>query len=61
MIHACGCARRRPSLAACSTTDPIEYAIPCTMIVTSMPRRTIERIESWMARPSVTLPPALLM
>ena len=31
------------------------------MIVTSMPRLMMWRIESWMARPSVTLPPALLM
>ena len=61
MIHECGNASRRPSLAACSTIDPIEYAIPWTMIVTSMPRLTMWRIASWMARPSVTLPPALLM
>ena len=38
MIHECGSERRRPSLAACNTTDPIEYAIPCTMMVISMPR-----------------------
>jgi hypothetical protein len=61
MIQECGCASRRPGLAACRTTDPIEYAIPCTTMVTSMPRRTISRTASWMARPSVTLPPALLM
>ncbi len=35
--------------------------MPCTMIVTSMPRLMMWRIESWMASPSVTLPPALLM
>ena len=40
---------------------PIEYAIPCTMIVTSIPRLTTSRMASWIARPSVTLPPALLM
>jgi hypothetical protein len=61
MIHECGSASRRPSLAACSTTDPIEYAIPWTTTVTWMPRCTSWRIESCIARPSVTLPPALLM
>ena len=35
--------------------------MPWTMIVTSMPRLTMWRIASWIARPSVTLPPALLM
>ena len=61
MIHEWGKASRRPSLAACSTIEPIEYAMPWTMIVTSMPRAMMWRIESWMARPSVTFPPALLM
>ena len=31
------------------------------MILTSMPRLMMWRTASWMARPSVTLPPALLM
>ena len=46
MIHECGYDSRRPVLAACSTTEPIEYAIPCTMIVTSMLRLTTSRIAS---------------
>ena len=39
MIHECGKASRRPGLAAWSTIEPIEYAIPCTTIVTSTPLR----------------------
>ena len=39
----------------------IHDAMPCTMIVTSMPRLITWRMASWMASPSVTLPPALLM
>jgi len=35
--------------------------MPWTMIVTWMPRLMMWRMTSWMARPSVTLPPALLM
>ena len=35
--------------------------MPWTMIRTWMPRLMMWRMTSWMARPSVTLPPALLM
>ena len=37
MIQECGKARRRPGLAAWSTTLPIEYAMPCTTMVTDIP------------------------
>ena len=61
MIHECGYENRRPGLAACSTTEPIEYAMPWTMMVTSIPVLTRCATTSWIASPSVTLPPALLM
>ena len=46
MIQECGKASRLPSLAACRTIEPIEYAIPCTMIFTSMPRLMTWRMAS---------------
>jgi hypothetical protein len=46
MIQECGYESRRPVLAACSTTEPIEYAIPWTTMVTSVPRSTISRTAS---------------